>query len=767
MNLQSLTIIFVIIFLPIILISTYYIQREVDTITLQTSYDTKLIAATTDAVTAFEINTANEDLTATADSLRSMIEASNNVFTTTMATNLGMSGATQSKILPYIPAIVYTLYDGYYIYSPTKQPKVLTDPDGVYVKVGDVGVREDAAGKYLYDYDLIKNTPDKSTLSKSKISNEEDYGKILYFAEDTNGKIGKNITCVTNPEIAYQTTSYILKSYIPYSMKYKKGEPSIDKEYDVIINYTLDNYITVYGTIDGVYYSKSGYLIDIDRVSDISIKLDELSIDDIDDLVKSKDDISLRVDGLEITSSNENSAMSEHYTGVMLSDNKSAVAYYLKAYMFSNWVKENLIDINPTTDILNDSKNLQQGFSIKQSGENLKDDAKLFWDYTEESIFKTNNDWNIENSNSNFYEHKRKVIKNSIQYSLNQAMATYNQGQGDEYYQMPILSEPEWDKLLSNVSVLAFMQGLPCGLKTYSNYALVTSTNNEIMANLEDIYYVPVKSSANILDNDFTGDDIWDLNEGKIGVLNSAERNMLDKIGYPMDDIKLATAHHIDCNDLAKGNDVLYYESFPAREIKYDKEYNSNTRKYEYDHVCSTCYNCIVNSNYNKSDYDIFKEIEQKKSDERTSEENNLYDDLKNRLYIKTFKKAELIAIAKIRNNTYKSCAVKTNYGLYVPPNIDKSIDCYQSYKLENATGCYEIQVTIKSKEDAGKSGTNSIKLGNEQFYYNCNNKDVVQSFVFSSPNDWGDAFITIGEHENEAEEKIKIDIVSITYKYK
>lgn len=749
MNLQSLTIIFVIIFLPIILISTFYIQREVETITIQTSYDTKLIDATTDAITAFEINTANEDLSETADSLRGIIEASNNVFTTTMATNLGMSGATQSKILPYIPAIVYTLYDGYYIYSPTKQPKVLTDPDGVYVKVGDVGVTF-SGGKYWYNYDLVKNTSDKSILGEGEY-NGNDYGKILYFSLDSEGKIGtEKISCVTEPDYAYKTTSYILKSFIPYSMQYEWDSSTAGVKNNVTINYTLDNYITVYGTIEGVYYSKSGYLIDLNRISESEIKNIDLSlysIDEIDDLVKNDNNISLKVDGIELSSSDDKSANSDHYTGVKLSDNKSAVAYYLKAYMFSKWANENLTKINPSDreTISRNLKELQNGFSIKQSGENLEDEAKIFWDYTEDSIFLTKGDWNIENSNSNFYEHKRKVIKNSIQYSLNQAMATYNQGQGDEYYQMPILSEPEWDNLLSNISVLAFMQGLPCGMKTYNNYALVTSTNNEIMANVEDIYYIPIQNHTD-------------------GVKTSRDD---DK------SVDLDTACKIDCIKLygEVANEDIYFQSFPSREVKYDKVYNSNTTKYEYDHVCNLCYDCIVNSNYEKSYYGMFRGIKNKSSRERTLEEIDFYNYWNNSLYKETFEKAELIAIGKIRNNTYKSCAVKTNYGLYTE-NINKKFsDNLDSYKIpENLNKSYEIQVTV---DTTGLSGIKYMYIGNDIIAYNAANKNA-QTLVFKNPLLWREnGAFTHNNKEFDAEEnKIKTDemntkILSITYKYK
>lgn len=106
MKLQSMAVIFALIVIPLILVLTYYIQLQVDTIALQNEYDTKLLAATRDAVAAFEINTANEDLSTVSDSLRTILEASSNIFTNTLATSLGMSNASKAHIEPYIPALL-------------------------------------------------------------------------------------------------------------------------------------------------------------------------------------------------------------------------------------------------------------------------------------------------------------------------------------------------------------------------------------------------------------------------------------------------------------------------------------------------------------------------------------------------------------------------------------------------------------------------------------------------------------------------------------
>jgi hypothetical protein len=73
MKLQGLGIVFAIIILPVIIILSYYIQLSVDTVALQTSYKSKLNDSTYDSMLAFEMNTANENLSTVADSLRSII----------------------------------------------------------------------------------------------------------------------------------------------------------------------------------------------------------------------------------------------------------------------------------------------------------------------------------------------------------------------------------------------------------------------------------------------------------------------------------------------------------------------------------------------------------------------------------------------------------------------------------------------------------------------------------------------------------------------
>ena len=121
MKLQNLLVIFVIIALPVIILLSVYVNYQIDTARLKASYSSKLIDATYDTVAAFQLNINNNQYSTVSDSLMEDIKASTNIFVKTLASNLGIAGAKQSQVMTYIPAILYTLYDGYYIYAPVEK----------------------------------------------------------------------------------------------------------------------------------------------------------------------------------------------------------------------------------------------------------------------------------------------------------------------------------------------------------------------------------------------------------------------------------------------------------------------------------------------------------------------------------------------------------------------------------------------------------------------------------------------------------------------
>ena len=117
MKLQHIIIIFVIIVVPIALVLSMYVNTQIKTINTQTKYDNMLINATYDGIKAFQLNTSNNMYSTISNSKIRDIEASINVFFSSLGTNMGTAGYSKDDLKPYVPAILFTLYDGYYIYS--------------------------------------------------------------------------------------------------------------------------------------------------------------------------------------------------------------------------------------------------------------------------------------------------------------------------------------------------------------------------------------------------------------------------------------------------------------------------------------------------------------------------------------------------------------------------------------------------------------------------------------------------------------------------
>ncbi len=117
MKIQSLAVIFTIIILPITIVLNSYIRNYVTTLNYQISYDSKLDNATYDALKAFQLNTFNNSSSNYVNSKMRDIEAAANSFFESISQNFNMIGYNNETLKDYIPALVFTMYDGYYIYS--------------------------------------------------------------------------------------------------------------------------------------------------------------------------------------------------------------------------------------------------------------------------------------------------------------------------------------------------------------------------------------------------------------------------------------------------------------------------------------------------------------------------------------------------------------------------------------------------------------------------------------------------------------------------
>ena len=517
MKLQNMTVIFIIIMIPIIIVTSYYIGLQIKTITMQKDYTVKLQTAAKDSIQALEINTVewNSVSSNLADSKRRDVLASINTFTTSLANNMGIGGAGRGRIQTYIPAIVYTMYDGYYIYSAS----------------------------------LMQ---DQDTTEKDENGNDVDYGRTQF---DENNKIKYKETS------SYQ---YILKPYSPYSARYASGNT------DITVNYTLDNYIRVYGTVNGEYQAKEGYLVvcdddaGVDNVSqngsisgityrgatikpetlkenvyivgeevkeykyiydqyDNKLYWDEdesnyFSVDKYNNKVYLQNALPEGDAGFSITNrfrkisipmydnredewtvqkvfqilnpgggykfyyENQSGAFVEFTNPektlgtVNQEEDYSAINYCVESYVFTKWVTKKLGSItvgdmkSPTVGQYNNVKSTEPIFDIS-----------------------SNNNPDPENdgayATSVLAQHKKDIIINTIEKNISQATEQAKKMNPNYEYRLPQLSYDEWEQALSNISIIAFMQGMPIGLKYYNNYAIATSTLNKEFVDPDELYF--------------------------------------------------------------------------------------------------------------------------------------------------------------------------------------------------------------------------------------------------------------------------------------
>ena len=415
MKYQSLAVIFIIIILPISMILTAYVQNQVKTIELQTSYDTKLTNATHDALNAFQLNAINSSTSDLANSKIRDIEASVNTFFNSMATHFNMAGYNKDILQEYVPALVYTMYDGFYIYSPF-----------------------------------------------TNILDAEDEGTSYYNGQRVYG----------------------LKPYIFYSARYNTGS------IDVVITYSLDNYITVQGTIGENPVNRSGYLLDnisgtaTSRtyrgvpITSSETLTEDVKVTNTDGTIQQFDNCTyVKINGVKYYKDPTNGTWfsilnGERYNqGTSFKEqNDAALRYYNEASEFTSWVRNNLNDLRSS-----DAVDTVTGDRIEKT-ENYY-------------IFRADSSKSIEDNDSNFNEHRRAIIRYSIEKNLSIAIANYNNYTDvTTDFQMPELLEYEWDKIINNISIISFMQGLSIGGKIYNGYTIVTNTESEEVVSTDSIY---------------------------------------------------------------------------------------------------------------------------------------------------------------------------------------------------------------------------------------------------------------------------------------
>lgn len=441
MKLQNLAIMFIIIVLPISMILSSYTASRVQTLSLQISYDSKLDNATYDAIKAFQLNTANSSTSDLANSKIRDIKASVNTFFNSVSSNFNLSGYNKESIQNYVPALVYTLYDGYYIYTP------------------------------------YQNTWDQETIDKT--DNYESYGSEASYHGGT--------TDDSNREILFG-----LKPYVYYSCRYKKDN------IDVVITYSLDTYITIKGKIGDNVVNEKGYLLTSASVSNDSLAtyrgvqittengLSENTI--VDGTIKQGLQYR-KINGVKYYKDNTTGEIfqllnghkgtANGITSDYITQNNNAVLYYKNA----STLKEKL----NSDPVLSKLKNLSTANAVDENGQSLSSEFGNHLIFDE--LFNSSSETQIEDSDSIFNSHRLDVIKYSIERNLAIVIENFNHYSGStNKFSMPKLQDHEWDAILNNVSMISFLQGLSIGGKIYNGYSIVTNNKNEEFVGEDTIY---------------------------------------------------------------------------------------------------------------------------------------------------------------------------------------------------------------------------------------------------------------------------------------
>ena len=446
MKLQHLIIVFLVIMLPMALIMSQYTGLQIDTLATKTKYDTALLGATFDTMAAFELNTINSTKSSVIGEEIRDLEAVISTFATSLSSSIGLSGASNKYILSYVPALVFGLYDGYYIYS------------------------------------------------------QNDTG-----------------------------TGVELKPYVYYTKTYSTNPPT--DRVNITIAYSLDNYVTIYGKyIDRIGQSKtisaSGYLV----IPEDIVVSDEFSY------IKTKD---------------ENGDV---ISKVINPGIKSTIKY--KDYdILPETIYENKIDTDRHQMLTNQSKYTTDAmmyyYEAKQFTEIYNEVVSRLADKDTLKITSNNNP---EDETSLFMNEKINVMKNSIISNLNNAIYNY-EGRASTY-EMPQLSGEDWEKILNNISVTAFLKDIPIGTTTYNNYVVVNSTTNQKYNSAKAIDFIEY------------------------------DKTTMKSKGY---------YHKITCDELLQNTDseIIGYPSVDFKRYRYTKQ-DSTDYYYYYKHNEYADYDCEI-----------------------------------------------------------------------------------------------------------------------------------------------------------------------------
>ena len=439
MKIENLAMIFVIIIIPIALVLSVLTQYQIQTLNTQTLYDNKLTSATYDAMRAYQINANNSTTSELSNSKTRDIEASVSTFKNSIVSSFGLNGYTSDELDSYIPALVYTMYDGLYIYSPYQN---IANADGT---IRTNGPNEYGLKPYISYSCRYKSGNIDVVITYSLDNHIAVQGTINGTYVNKDGYLIDGITCSSTTSAAEANITYNgitigtekLKEYLPFD----------------------SNTTYPYAKINGTkYYEVNNEIVYISNGTVVS---------------QTKD------------SDNDKIAYNAYKN--IIENNYMAKQYYFDAYNFTKWFKESGLSALEYADAWDEV--------LVKNGDKAETEYEQVWEGNHTKIFQFNSssssniEGNIENETSQFNQHRLEIIKRKIETNLAIAISNYNSYSNvSNVFQMPELKDDEWDQIINNISLISFLQGMPIGGKVYNGYTLITNSESEEVVLEENIY---------------------------------------------------------------------------------------------------------------------------------------------------------------------------------------------------------------------------------------------------------------------------------------
>lgn len=577
MKLQSLAIIFIIIIMPITMVLSEYVNNKIKTEETELLYNTRLLNSTYDAIKAYQLNTVNNAFGDVTNKKIQDIEAAAKTFYNSLNSNFNYTGYRSEVMKEYVPAVVFTMYDGYYTYTPFSNT-----------------LTEVQSGEYDSTY-----------------------------TEDASIEEG-------------------LKPYVYYVSKYKYTSPG-SGENDFSIIYTLDNYITIQGIVNGEFVYDNGYLYTISKTDSSGnsglykkneqeycykgISFTDSDTEELKEFVGNKEYSYVKIngkkyyldedyyqyrtgiitfDGISIKASSgifyigtdgtknynqvkgysldeNDEAENEEFMQFVraIKKNKSAFEYYKNAYEFSD-------------SVLGTASRTDKGKRLHRNGYNLSglktSNSQIYQDETDQNMtsIKEYGDFEIfggstkiENDASNFNQHRKAVIRHVVETNLSTSIAAFSSNQVSDFI-MPKISETDWETIENDVCAISFLQGMSIGAKKYNGYAVVANTLTKEYVDENDIY-VLTNNDTYCKINDKTVETGGNLKtKSNLGFYSGAWKLNFEQIQFIDKD---------EANNNAEK--TVYYNP-----LKYYGSYTSIMGSYERNSIAGTdMYNYISNAN--------------------------------------------------------------------------------------------------------------------------------------------------------------------------